>query len=119
MMGNMDSVNSCKPKISLFSKDTNSIKHNFEADAAVLEDFNRHTVLNKFKLAIYLCRMPQFVIKHTDNVVTNMEVKSSQENQDMLGFFIFTTLSNDPKSRYQNGKSLTPKQIFFHSFDIM
>ena len=40
MMGTMDSVDTCEPKIGFCFKDTNSIKHNFETDAALLEAYS-------------------------------------------------------------------------------
>ena len=75
MMGTIDSVTTIKPKIGFRFKDLENTKHDLEAEAIMLENFTGHTVLNKLKLAMHLCKMPPFLLKHdAKNIVTSMEV---------------------------------------------
>ena len=60
MMGTIDSVTIIKPKIGFCFKDLQKTKHDLEAEAILLENFTGHTVLNKLKLAMHLCKMPPF-----------------------------------------------------------
>ena len=75
MMGTIDSVTTIKTKIGFCSKDLQNTKHDLEAEAILLENFTGHTVVNMLKLAMHLCKMPPFLLKHdAKNIVTSMEV---------------------------------------------
>ena len=75
MMGTMESITTSKPKIAFCFKDTKSDKHYLQTDATLLENFTGHTILNKVKLAMHLCKMPPFLIKVNNSDVTSMELK--------------------------------------------
>ena len=83
MMGTMDSIITSKPKIGFCFKDIKNNKHNLQTDASLLENFTGHTVLNKVKLAMHLCKMPPFLLKVNNNDVTSMELKdANSESMD-------------------------------------
>ena len=44
--------------------------------------FTGHTVLNKVKLAMHLCKMPPFVIIAKNSNVTGMKLKDAASSDD-------------------------------------
>lgn len=87
MMGTMESVMTKQPKIGFCFKDLKNIKHDLCAEASILEDFTGHTVLNKVKLAMHLCKMPPFIININNNEVTAMELKNKSDFEDFEQHF--------------------------------